>query len=37
MNFIGMNAKWHAFYHVMNTVFRLLRSGMNIDVLARKR
>jgi 2-polyprenyl-3-methyl-5-hydroxy-6-metoxy-1,4-benzoquinol methylase len=37
MNFIGMNAKWRAFYHVMNTLFCLLRSGMNIDVLARKR
>ena len=29
-----MNLKWRIFYHVMNGVFRLLRSGQNIDVLA---
>ena len=29
-----MNARWRAYYHVMNQVFRLLRSGQNIDVHA---
>lgn len=33
-NFYKMNLKWTVYYRVMNGVFRLLRSGQNIDVLA---
>jgi SAM-dependent methyltransferase len=30
------NLKWTIFYHCMNALFRLTRSGMNIDMLAVK-
>jgi len=32
--FNGMNLKWRLFYHAMNAIFRALRTGMNVDVLA---
>ncbi len=35
-SFAGMNAKWRAYYHLMNTLFRLTGTGMNIDILAVK-
>ena len=31
-----MNLKWRVYYHTMNALFRLLRTGQNIDVLAAK-
>ncbi len=35
-SFAGMNAKWRAFYHLMNILFHLTGTGMNIDILAVK-
>jgi len=35
-SFARMNAKWRAFYHLMNGLFRVLRTGMNMDLLAVK-
>jgi 2-polyprenyl-3-methyl-5-hydroxy-6-metoxy-1,4-benzoquinol methylase len=37
LSFHRMNGKWRAYYHAMNAVFRVLRTGMNIDIVARKR
>jgi len=36
-HFHGMNRKWRLFYHVMNGMFSLLNSGMNVSVLAVKK
>jgi len=35
-SFYNMNSKWRSYYHLMNGLFALTRSGMNVDILAIK-
>lgn len=35
-SFSRLNTKWRVFYHLMNSLFRVLRTGMNMDILAVK-
>lgn len=36
-SFYKMNSKWRVYYHLMNGLFALTRSGMNVDILAIKK
>ncbi|HOV75528.1 MAG TPA: methyltransferase domain-containing protein [Candidatus Hydrogenedentes bacterium] len=35
-SFARLNVKWRVFYRLMNGLFRVLRTGMNMDILAVK-